>query len=75
MSNAWSLFRALLPQDPLRVGTVVTHHPDGTSTVELLGGGLLRVQGQAVAEGAPAYVRSGRLEGPAPELPSHEVEV
>jgi hypothetical protein len=75
MANAWLLLQRLVRSDPEQVGVVVTHHSDGTSTVELIGGGLLRVQGQDVAEGANAYIRGGRIIGEAPDLEGFEIEI
>jgi hypothetical protein len=43
MPNLWRQFEDLLPDSPLLLGTVATHHTDGTVTVELLDGGLLCV--------------------------------
>ncbi len=45
MPNLWRQFEELLPNSPLLVGTVVTRHVDGTVTVQLLGGGLVRATG------------------------------
>lgn len=65
--NQWARFRRLLPGDPLLIGTVEQQHADGTATVLLIGGGSVRVRGEA-AEGSAVYVRAGRIEGPAPSL-------
>lgn len=73
--NLWKRFQDLIPHDPLLVGTVLAHHADGTSTVELLGGGTLRVRGQDVAIGTAAWVRAGVIEGEAPTLSQVEIEV
>ncbi len=68
-------FQQLLPQSPLQIGTVVTHNFDGTSTIELIGGGTLVVRGQGVAVGLNAYVQHGQIQGEAPDLPVFEIEV
>ncbi len=73
--NLFRRLRELLPRDPLLVVTVTVHHPDGTSTVELLGGGTLRVRGIDVAVGLRAFVRGGAIEGEAPALPAVTIEV
>jgi hypothetical protein len=74
MPNLWRQFRDLLPEAPLLVGTVAARHTDGTATVELLDGGLLRVRGGA-SVGDRVFVRDGRIEGEAPPLPHLDIEV
>ncbi|MHA6833957.1 hypothetical protein [Ralstonia pseudosolanacearum] len=74
MPNLWRQFEALLPDSPLLVGTVVTRHVDGTVTVQLLGGGLVR----AIGVGEPdqrLFVRGTEVVGPAPTLPSVDIEI
>lgn len=75
--NLWKQFESLLAGPPRLLGDVVTDHQDGTVTVQQLGGGLLRVAvgEQSVAEGARVFVRDGRLDGEAPALPMHEIEI
>lgn len=72
--NVWAQFARLLPQDPLLVGTVAAVHGDGTVSVTLVGGGTRRVRGTATA-GQSVYIRSGRIDGPAPGLPSYDIEI
>lgn len=74
MPNLWRRFQDLLPNAPLLIGTVVTRHGDGTVTVELLGGGLLRVTGEG-AQGDRLFVRANEVIGPAPTLPTVEIEI
>lgn len=74
-NNLWQRFRELLPSDPLLIGTVLSHNADGTSTVELPGGGQLRVMGQGVAVAAKAFIQGGRIVEQAPDLPVTEIEV
>jgi hypothetical protein len=51
-------------------------HSDGTSTVTLLGGGVLRVHSLAgVAENDRVFVRDSRITNTAPALPTVEIEV
>lgn len=70
-SNSFvELRRLLAPEAPLWVGTVLFHNPDGTSTIELPGGGILRVRGQGVAVGDNAFVQGGEVRGEAPALDS-----
>lgn len=75
MSNLWKRLQGLTQEDPLLVGTVQAHNPDGTSTLILLDGGVLRAAGQSVAVNGKAFVRAGRIEGEAPDLPQVDIEV
>ena len=68
-------FQTLLPQSPLQIGTVTTHNTGGTSTVTLIGGGILVVRGQDVAVGLKAYVQYGQIQGEAPDLPVFEIDI
>ncbi|MCK4150322.1 hypothetical protein, partial [Ralstonia pseudosolanacearum] len=72
--NLWRQFEDLLPDAPLLVGTVVTSHDDGTVTVQLLGGGLVRVTG-AGEPGERLFVRGAEVIGSAPTLPTVEIEI
>ena len=74
MPNLWRQFEDLLPDSPLLVGTVVTSHDDGTVTVQLLGGGLVRVTGTG-GPGDPLFVRGREVVGPAPTLPTVDIEI
>lgn len=73
--NLWRRFRDLLPADPLLIGTVAAHHADGTSSITLPDGSLIRARGTSVAVGSSAYVRGGAVEGEAPALPVVVIEV
>lgn len=75
--NPWSRFVALAGVDPLLVGEVLAHRDDGsdTSLIELPGGGHIVASGQTVPVGAMAFVRGGKVEGQAPDLPALEIEV
>ncbi|MEQ6916562.1 hypothetical protein [Halomonas aquatica] len=44
--NLYRQFLELIPHDPLLVGEVTSHNSDGTSTLQLSGGGTLRARGQ-----------------------------
>ncbi|ASL75243.1 hypothetical protein BC350_01840 [Ralstonia pseudosolanacearum] len=70
----WRQFEDLLPDAPLLVGAVVTRHNDGTVTVQLLGGGLVRVTG-AGEPGDRLFVRGSEVVGPAPTLPTVDIEI
>ncbi|MHA6911469.1 hypothetical protein ACQUJS_24195 [Ralstonia pseudosolanacearum] len=74
MPNLWRQFEELLPDSPLLVGTVVARHVDGTVTVQLLGGGLVRAIG-AGEPGQRLFVRGTEVVGPAPTLPSVDIEI
>lgn len=75
MANPWIQLRRLLPKEPMQVGTIEVHHPDGTSTVALVGGGHVRVRGQEVPVGNQAYVKAGAIAGPAPDLAAVTIDV
>jgi hypothetical protein len=74
MPNVWRQFAQLLPEAPLLLGTVLAQHADGTVTVQLLAGGLLRVTGSGTV-GDRVFVRAGEVVGPAPTLPGVDIEV
>ena len=65
-SNAYSRLLNLLPKAPLEIGTVL-YSADGVATVQLPGGGIVKARGVA-ADDAVVYVKSGAIEGPAPNL-------
>jgi hypothetical protein len=74
MPNIWRLFSDLLPNSPRLIGTVAVDHGDGTATITLLDGGVLRVKGSATA-GQRVFVRDGRIEGDAPDLTQIQIEI
>lgn len=74
MPNLWRQFQSLLPDEPRLIGTVSVTHADGSKTVTLLDGGLLRVRGDG-GTGERVFVRAGRIEGPAPALPHVDIEI
>ena len=74
MANLWTQFKALLPDSPLLVGTVLTAHSDNSVTVTLLGGGSMRVSGTGT-EGQRVFIRNGVIEGEAPDLPEVMIEI
>jgi hypothetical protein len=76
MPNPWKQFNDLLPSTPKLIATVSVIHNDGTSTVTLLSGGVLRGHSLAgVAENDRVFVRNGRITNTAPTLPTVEIEV
>lgn len=72
--NAFRQLMDLLPAEPLLSGEVVVQHADGTVTVEMPGGGQVRVRGVYTA-GARVFVRGGVVEDLAPTLPSGVIEI
>lgn len=73
MSNVYRDFLNLLPKRPRYVGTVTASSATGAA-VELSGGGVLYVLGQATV-GQRVFVRDGAIEGPAPVLDYVSAEV
>ena len=74
--NLLRRFQSLVPAPaPLLVGEVLSHNLDGTSTLQAPDGAVYRARGQQVLVGAMAWVRGGAVEGEAPALPAHEVDV
>jgi len=73
--NLYKRLLELIPHDILLVGEVTAHNADGTSTVELPDGSLIRARGQTVAVGDKAFVEAGQIQGDAPDLPAYDVEI
>jgi len=71
MSNLYRKFRALIPDAPLLVGTVVATMP---LRVELPDGTQIPARGEATLS-ERVFVRDGAVEGPAPLLPVEIIEV
>lgn len=71
--NLFREFTDLLPPRPLQVATV-TATDGGTCAVELPGGGVLQVRGDA-SVGQRVFVRDGLIESQAPSLPIVVIEV
>ena len=71
--NLFREFTDLLPPRPLQVGTV-TATDGGTCTVELPGGGVLQVRGDAAVSDR-VFVRDGVIEAQALSLPIVVIEV
>ena len=66
MRNIYREFLDLIPGGVLDVGDVVAVGT-GVATVQLPGGGLLQVRGQATV-GQRVFVMDGVVQGPAPAL-------
>ena len=73
MHNLYQQFRALLPDPPLQVGTVI-EVTGGVVTVQLPGGGLLKARGNAQA-GQKVFVRDAVVEAIAPNLTLELIEI
>jgi len=73
MSNIFRQFLDLLPARPLQVGTVIAAS-GSACTVQLPGGGLLQVRGEATVADH-VFVRDGVIEGAAPSLTITTIEV
>jgi len=76
MHNLYQQFRALLPDPPLQVGTVIDVGAGGIN-VRLPGGGLVKARGDpgSTAIGQQVFVRDGVIEGPAPNLTLEVIEI
>lgn len=73
MYNIYTQLRELFAGPPLLVATVVSSSGSVT-TVSLAGGGTLHVHGTA-APGASVYVRGGVIEGLAPAMTAHVIDI
>ena len=76
MHNLYQQFRALLPDPPLQVGTVieVSEVTGGVVTVQLPGGGLLKARGNAQV-GQKVFVRDAVVEAIAPNLTLELIDI
>jgi hypothetical protein len=73
--NLFRQFLDLIPDPALQVGLVTEVTPStGVVTLEMPGGGVLRVRGSALV-GQRVFVRGGVVEGVAPSLPIEIIEV
>jgi hypothetical protein len=73
MRNLYSEFRALIPEAPLQVGTVM-QVTGGVVTLQLPGGGLLKARGSA-GVGQKVFVRDAVIEAIAPNLTLELIEI
>lgn len=72
-ANNWTLFKDLLPADPLLVATLSS--TDGkTAIMTLLDNGVVRVRGTGTV-GSKYYIRSGKIDGEAPNQVQSEIVV
>lgn len=71
--NLWAKFMELVPQNPIRVGTVTasdTYH----STVQIVSGDLVTVRGSS-GVGTVVYIQSGSIIGNAPTLSLSDLDI
>lgn len=73
MANLYRVFRDLIPEVPLLVGTVTAVQAGGC-VVELPTGGTVSARGTATV-GQSVFVRDGVIEGVAPTLAVVEIEI
>jgi hypothetical protein len=73
MHNLYQQFRALLPDPPLQVGTVIAVS-GGVVTVQMPGGGLLKARGDALV-GQKVFVRDAVVEAIAPNLTLEIIDI
>jgi hypothetical protein len=73
MHNLYHQFRALLPDPPLQVGTVIAVS-GGVVTVQMPGGGLLKARGDALV-GQKVFVRDAVVEAIAPNLTLEIIDI
>lgn len=73
MHNLYQQFRALLPDPPLQVGTVIAVS-GGVVTVQMPGGGLLKARGDALV-GQKVFVRDAVVEAVAPNLTLEIIDI
>ena len=73
MRNLYKVFRDLIPEPALQVGTVLSVS-GGVASLELPGGGVLKARGDATT-GQRVFVRGGVIEGAAPDLPVELIEI
>ena len=75
--DLWQDFSGLLDQRPRILATVTAHNADGTSSLTTADGNSMRAWGQLEGLTPPynAFVRDGKLEAPAPNLPLLQLTV
>lgn len=72
-TNTYALFRSLLKEPRLNIGTVALVS-NGEASITLPGGGVVRARGDATV-GQKVFVRNRVIEGTAPNLPIVLIEV
>ena len=74
MANLYRQFLSILPDDPLLVGTVTDVFADNMADVQLIGGGKIRVSGEASVDDK-VFVKGGLIIDKAPDLPLVNVTI
>ncbi|HCD04457.1 MAG TPA: hypothetical protein DEQ60_03930, partial [Methylophaga sp.] len=72
-NNQWLAFRSLLPKDPLLIGTLIST-AGNASVMQLIDGGVMNVRGTGTV-GEEYYIRTGQIQGEAPNLVQEEVVI
>ena len=73
--NPWKRLRGILPGDTTEVGVVQAQLANGTTTVSLVGGGVVTVSGTGFGSGVSVFIRGGAIVSGAPALSSVDIEV
>lgn len=73
MSNPYLLFKGLIPETPLQVGTVSALGAP-LHQITLVDGGVITARGEATL-GQKVFVRNGVIEGEAPNLGVELIEI
>lgn len=73
MPNLFKIFKDLIPDHPLLVGTVISIEA-GQCIIQLPGGAYVTGRGDGVA-GQKVFIRDGVIEGQAPNLTVEVIEV
>ena len=75
--DLWRDFGGLLPTRPRILATVTAHNADGTSSLTTADGNSMRAWGRVDGATPPynAFVRDGKVEAAAPNLPLLQLEV
>lgn len=76
-TNLWGDFAGLAQGSPRLLATVTSHNPDGTSSLTSADGQSMRAWGRVDGAVPPynVFVRDGKVEVAAPNLPLIELEV
>ncbi|PHR26556.1 MAG: hypothetical protein COA36_11790 [Desulfotalea sp.] len=73
--NIFKKFQALIPSTPLLVGTIAVVNANGSCRVDTPGGGKMVVIGTGYTAGQQVFIKDRIIQGVAPSLTYHELEV
>lgn len=73
MANLFSMFKGLLPNEPLLVGTVTASSGD-THQCTLMSGGIKIVRGKS-QPGQKVFIKGDLIQGQAPNLTEEVIEI